>query len=221
MQGRITQNIIIVVLIVAAVAAFLIVGRLNAQPTGEQPPQSKTPEEAAEQSLEILRKLVTEENFRAMGFETLEEVSNAELGEPMSVFRVPHDQLLKYEPQESDPERLLVDVSRIMYPVIVDGKVRSSVVVEGPEGQWVGTDFGGPNLMQTLAKFRGEESDFVVHVPFLGLYFIANEAEDGLALTPIIDDTRFDFVAGRTLRADQVFEAILPAAKEYDGEAPM
>ena len=55
MQGRITQNIIIVVLIVAAVAAFLIVGRLNAQPTGEQPPQSKTPEEAAEQSLEILR----------------------------------------------------------------------------------------------------------------------------------------------------------------------
>lgn len=155
-----------------------------------------------------------------MGFESVEEVSAARLGEPLSVFYVPLDQLQNYQPG-SDPEELLVSSDRVVYPVTAEDEVRSSIVVEGKNDDWRAIDFGAPNLIRALSDVReeiGKEgSEFVVRVPSLNLYFIANRPDNVLMLTPIIDDPRFEFAIGRTLSAEEAFTRILPAAKDHEG----
>ena len=134
--------------------------------------------------MKTLEKLVTKENYEAMGFTSPDEVAKAQLGAPMTVYRVQLDQLREYSPGETEPKSLLVDVSRALYPVTVDGEVRSSVAVEGPQGKWRGTDFGAPGLIKALSQYRQSDLDFVVHVGFLGLYFVGQQVEAGLSLTP-------------------------------------
>jgi hypothetical protein len=38
-----------------------------------------------------------------------------------------------------------------------------------------------------------------------------------LLLTPIVDDARFGFSKGKSLTATEVFETMVPFAKEYNG----
>ncbi len=144
---------------------------------------SDTADQAAQQSLDTLRRLVTTDNYQVMGFNALNEAQTAQLGDPMMVYRVQLDQLLAYESQsdsEADPNSLLVDVNRKMYPVTFNGEVRSSIAVEGQAGGWTATDFGGPNLIKALAQYRRSPDDFVVQIAFLGLYFVGERSDDGL-----------------------------------------
>jgi len=211
--------VVLVLLVIIVGGAYLLLGR-EKEPAKE-PPGRDTPQQAAEEALKTLEKLITQENYEAMGFASPDEVSRAQLGLPLPVYRVQLDQLREYSPGETDPKTLLVDVKRTLYPVTVDGEVRSSVAVEGPQGAWRGTDFGGPALIKALSQYRQSESDFVVHIGFVGLYFVAQQNEDGLWLTPLLDDPTLGFVAGEPLAAEEVFRALLPIAREYKDEAPM
>jgi hypothetical protein len=221
LRRRTTLLILVVVVLVVIIAggAYLLLGR--EEEPAKEPSGQDTPQQAAEEALKTLEELVTQENYEAMGFTSPDEVSKAQLGAPMTVYRVQLDQLREYAPGETEPEALLVDVSRALYPVTVDGEVRSSVAVEGPEGEWRGTDFGAPSLIKALSQYRQSESDFVVHVGFVGLYFVGLQNEEGLLLTPLLDDPDLGFVAGEPLPADEVFRALLPIAQEYEDEAPM
>jgi len=177
--------------------------------------QRSGPQEAAGQGLENLRLLVTEKNLKAMGFESPSEAALAKLGDPMQVFRVPLDELRNYQPN-SDPERLLVDADRIIYPVVVRD-IRSLVIVEKTAKGWQPTNLGSPKLAKVLFDRRKEKSDFIVWVPALNLYFVANRVDNKLMLTPVLDDPNVELSAGRTLPADKVFSLIVPAAKSYNG----
>ncbi len=221
LRRRTTLLILVVVVSIVIIAggAYLLLGR-EKEPAKE-PPGQDTPQQAAEEALKILEKLVTRENYEAMGFTSPDEVAKAQLGAPMTVYRVQLDQLREYSPGETEPKSLLVDVSRALYPVTVDGEVRSSVAVEGSQGEWRGTDFGAPGLIKALSQYRQSDSDFVVHVGFVGLYFVGQQNEAGLSLTPLLDDPNLGFVAGEPLPADEVFRALLPIAQEYKDEAPM
>jgi hypothetical protein len=163
---------------------------------------------------------MTEENFAAMGFKSLEEAAEARLGEPLPLFYVRLDQLQEYQPG-SDPEGLLVNSERVIFPVTAKEEVRSSIVVEGAEDGWRAVDFGAPNLIGALSDVRQESgregSDFAVWIPSLNLYFLGTRSDPGLSLTPILDDPRFEFVAGGTLSAYDVFTRLLPAARDSNG----
>ncbi len=209
----------VVLMVIVAGVAYVLLGREeepDKEPTGQD-----TPQQAAEEALKTLEELVTAENYAAMGFASPDEVAQAQLGAPMTVYRVQLDQLREYAPGETDPMALLVDVSRMLYPVTVGAEVRSSVAVEGPQGVWRGTDYGGPGLMKALSQYRQRDDDFAVHVGFLGLYFVGQRNEDGLWLTPLLDDPDLGFVAGEPLAAEEVFRALVPLAQEYKEEAPM
>jgi len=84
--------------------------------------------------------LVTEEDFAALGFESLEEVADAQLGEPLQVSAVPLDRLKEFTP-ETDPNELLVEANRIIYPVTVNEEVcsrdlcRHPATGRGPRGR--------------------------------------------------------------------------------------
>lgn len=183
-------------------------------------------QKVASESLATFSKLVKKQkNYREMGFTSPDEVRIATLGEPMRVFMVRLDQLRNYQPG-SDPNRLLSGGDHVIYPVEVEGHVRSSVIIGKTKGQWKAVSFGSPNLVKMLSTVRKENSDaaglptfsyFVVHVPALNLYFIAHRINEVLLFTPLLDDPRYKFKAGATMLADRTFEAILPAAKAHDG----
>jgi hypothetical protein len=202
-------------LLIAACAAQI------SQPPGDQAEpvpalQGKSPDEAAQNSLGAYRQLVTEEDFAALGFESLDEVAKAELGPSLSVSLVPLERLRKFDPQ-SNPEDLLVDAGRVIFEVNVGGQLRSSLEVGSLGDLWQGQSFGSPALIGPLAKYRQSEGDFVVWVPALNVYFDANRTEQGILVTPAFDYPTMNLTAGRTLPASEAFAAMVELAKAQDG----
>lgn len=190
-------------------------------PPGEPEPipalQGKDPDEAARKSLEAFRALVTADDFKALGFESLDEVAKAQLGPSLKVSTVPLDRLQKFQPGVN-PEELLVDANRVIYPVTVNEEVRTSLEVGQVGGLWQGSSFGSPEFIRPLAKLRHSDADFVLWVPALNVYFMASRTEGGgLALTPAFDYPDMKFTAGRTLQAASAFAALVPAAQGHNG----
>lgn len=203
---------LIIIVVVVAVIALLVTRTTTVQPASA-PGSSDTAEQAAAQSLEILRTLVTQENFESFGFMAPGDVSTAELGSPLPVFHVRLDTLQAYKPGETDPDSLLVELNKRIYPVTVGDDIRSAVTVEQSASGWTGTEFGGVNFVSAAEQYRRAESDFIVQVPALNLYFVAERSDAGLMLTPLVDDARFDLKAGEPVAADALFTTILPAAQ--------
>ena len=209
-------------LITLLAIAFVMFSQANAQ---EKLLSIEKIQKVAPKALITLNELVTRKNYTVMGFESLSEVPTARLGEYLQVFMVRLDQLQTYKPG-SDPNEILSGGDRVIYPVTVNGQVRSSIVVEKVKGSWNATSFGGSNQVKILTKVRKADSDskklpissyFVVQVPALNLNFIAHRADEVLMLIPLLDDPSYEFKAGVTMKGDKVFEAILPAAKAHDG----
>ena len=208
--------------IIAFITALLMISSGQAQ---EKPLPLEKIQPVAKEALASLGQLVSEKNFRGMGFESLAEVKSATLGEPLRVFMVRLDQLQKYEPG-SDPNKLLSGGDRLIYPVMVGNQVRSSVSVSMVKDSWRAAGVGSPNLAKLLTRGVQNSAEsakmpvssfFAVQIPALNLYFIAHRADQGLMLAPVLDDPVYGFKAGVALPADKVFETILPAAKKHNG----
>jgi hypothetical protein len=66
--------------------------------------------------------LVNAGNYAARGFESVDEVRQATLGEPLQVDQVGLDALRGFN-EQTNPETLLVDIRRNLYPVKVGARV--------------------------------------------------------------------------------------------------
>lgn len=197
-----------------------------AQSGQEQKPVTQPDAQAAAtRALEPLRKLVTADNFRDMGFEGPAEAASAALGDPIRVQIVRLDALRQYE-AGADPGPLLTDASRVIYPVTVNSQVKSSIIVEGSAGQWKATSYGGPHLVRQMARYRTDvnarlkpapDSLSVVHVAALNLYFLGYRVDGRLMLTPLESHATYKLEAGASLPADQVFATLVPFARSYNG----
>ena len=199
---------------------------IQALPTPAEAPllPEKFQAEALE-ALETLKKLITEENYKQMGFESLDEVAFATLGEPIQDFMVRLDHLKKYQ-KGSDPNKMLSATNLLVYPVLVRGQVRSSIKGVVEEGTWKSVSFGEPNyikmVMSQLKKQSEEQklpssSFFIVRVPAFNLVFLGHRAEKELMLTPIMDIPEFRFKAGVSMSADTIFATLAPAAEKHEG----
>jgi len=176
-------------------------------------------------ALTVFPKLVTRNNFRALGFDHLEDVQSAKLGEPLRDFFVPLDELKRYAPGV-DPRGLIKSGQALLFPVLVGDAVRSSISVSLVKDTWKATSYGAPKLTRYITDARAAKAAetqlapsafFVVRVPALMVSFVGHSDAGVLLLTPIVDDARFGFKAGATLPAGQVFEKLQPAAQKHDG----
>ena len=183
----------------------------NSSPQQAPPKTFADAQTAATESLATFRQLVNAQNYKELGFESAEEVSNATLGEPIHVLVVSLNQLRQYEPG-TDPNKLLTDFNQVHYPVVVREQVRSAILVDQAGGKWKAGTFGAANLAKLIAAARkGTQTsttsqDSVVQVPALGLYFLGHRNEDNkLTLTPLTDNPDFKFRAGGAMPAEEVF----------------
>jgi len=195
--------------------ALLIVGCSGA----EQPrPPVAEPGQAAREGLQTLQKLVNAQNFRAMGFDSQDEVKSAALGPQLPVFNVGLEQVKTFTPG-SDPNAVLTQSSETIYPVTVSGQVKSSITIVKKENGFQPASFGNADIVKRLARYREADTtgDLVVRVPWLNLFFLGRKVENQLVLIPILDDSRVNLKEGTAIPAQVLFEQLVPLAKEYNG----
>jgi hypothetical protein len=198
------------VAMIVALACFL--GGCQAS----QPRPSNSQASAAQHGLATLRQIVNAGNYASLGFESVDEVRRATLGEPLQVFQVRLDALRAFTGQ-ADPETLLVDIRRDLYPVKVGDRVATSIFVLGSREGWRAAELGNAAVARLVSRYRHGAGDFVVHVPALKSYFVADRVEGKLLLTPVMDDPRTKLRAGETLPADIVFLQLKAASEGYNG----
>jgi hypothetical protein len=207
--------------------AFLICASISA--AAQQPMESsamaRQGQEVATAALGTLRSMVTEENFQSLGFESAKEVNSAVIDPPIAVFMVRLDELRAYQVGQN-AEALLRPANRLIFPVSVSGKVRSSIVVEQAGEKLVASSFGGPKLVTAITRYRDENAKatgtpardyFAVHAAALGVYFIGHRGSSGLILVPIVDDPRAEFSAGRALPLGDAIQRLAVLARAYNG----
>jgi hypothetical protein len=184
------------------------------------------PKTASDQALVTFRKLITKDNYKDLGFDSVEEAAGAQLGAPLAIFFVRLDRLRDYQPG-SDPNTLLSDSAQVYYPVLVKEQVRAAIVVEMADGKWKAARLGNAGLAKQISRVQKEagapsggasEPDMIVQVPALGIYFIGRRGTDKkLTLIPLATEPRYKLRAAAEQPADEVFATLVPFAKSYNG----
>ncbi|MGA3012379.1 MAG: hypothetical protein ABSD72_19135 [Terracidiphilus sp.] len=180
------------------------------------PPASASSQDAAQAGLKTMQSLVRPENYQGLGFSSVDQVKNAQLGDSLKVYRVPLDALSAYK-GDANAFPLLQDAHKLIYPVTVDQQVVSSLSATQRDDGWRANEFGNSALTRALVARRASKDDFVVWVPALKIYFTARGEGEKLMLTTIMDDPRFDFKAGQNIPASQAFTTLQKFASSYNG----
>lgn len=187
--------------------------------------QAQASRSAAQASLPNLARLAAR-NSKALGFATPTEAQRAELSSPMSDFIIGLDTIRKFRPG-TDPMSLLRSTGLVVYPVLVEGTVRSSVTMKKQGSEWKAVAFGAPGLSGALKSSRDKvlaranvrsENTFQVRIPAFHLTFVGHVDNGHLMLTPADGYSQYGFEAGTTLAAEDVLSRLQPEA-EHDDEA--
>lgn len=182
-------------------------------------PPSAQPQEAASNALTVLQKLATEQNYRSLGFESPDEVKEAQLGQPMAVYEITLDKLKSYK-SGTDANSLLIPSSETIYPVSVHGNVRSGITIVHKEAGYEPASFGNAAIVKALARYRqreGSQNEFVLRIPVFNMYYVARRAENAITVVPIIDDPRLKTKAGEAIPIGSLLDQLHPLADSYNG----
>ena len=117
------------------------------------PPASSSSQDAAQTGLKVMQSLVMTENFQGLGFSSVDQVKNAQLGDPLKLYRVPLDALSAYK-GDTNAFGLLQDAHKMIYPVTVDQQVVSSLSATQRDDGWRATEFGNSALTRALVAHR-------------------------------------------------------------------
>ncbi len=187
-----------------------------------QSPVHATAQAAATASL---RALGTQEAAQRVPGLAPGDAAGAQVAEPIRDYLVRLDELKSYTPA-ADPTRLLHDTDSMVLPVSVGGQVRSAVTVAKVPGGYrtvaIGDEFLAKALSQHAVKAPGNApaEQMIVRVPALRLVFAGFREGTQLMLVPLMDDRRFDLVAGKAVPAAAVFEKLAPVARETPADLP-
>ncbi|HTZ89987.1 MAG TPA: hypothetical protein VMA71_06590 [Alloacidobacterium sp.] len=200
--------------IVLTLCVFLVTG--CSQEKSASKPLAQQPQTAAANAIGVLQKLVNEQNYKSLGFASLDEVKEARLGQPMEVYNIGVEKLKNYQSGQ-DPNSLLTTSEETIYPVTVDGIVRSGVTLVHKEQGFEPSSFGNAEIVKRLAGYRQTPDDFAVRIPALNLYFVGRYVETRIVVAPIVNDPRLKVRAGEAAPLEVVVDQLRPYADSYKG----
>jgi hypothetical protein len=176
----------------------------------------------AESALKQLRKLATKDNFKSLGFDSLDELPNTELGQALPVVIVRLDELRNYK-EKGVAYKLLHPLPKVVYGVTVKGEPRCGVEVQKRDGKWQVSALGiaGParQYIQALKK-QGEKGKatrfFLIKILALNESYLGYQTPDGVKLVHLRRQAaEKDKVEARS--AADVLAELVKEAKEHDG----
>jgi hypothetical protein len=182
---------------------------------------------AARNSLQTLRQLVDAENVRELGFESPQQAQKANLGQPLLDYMIRLDELTKYD--GGDPAKYLHATGQAVYPVLVDGKPRSSITLLRKDNAWTPLSFGEAQLSdargRALQAIKGAapgaaDGGFQVRIPAMNAVFVAHTVNGTVMLTPVNSLPEFGLEANRTEPAKDVLARLQPLAHQIDPNVP-
>lgn len=191
-----------------------------------QAPGCQTPNEVAQASLTDLRNLneaakdADETAFAEdIGFNSVEEITDAQIGAPIRIYTVPLNLLQNFQPSH-DPNQLLVDTGHVIFPMTVKGQFRSAFIVtessltlaRGLKGSHL-TQTGFPKLIRKIEKLKPSSSSFFVSITPLTLFLLGDRKEGRLVLIAIEDHSYLNLKAGNERDAVGLFGQLQPEAK--------
>jgi hypothetical protein len=193
---------------------FLLIG-CSRHPNEPKPP-AQQPQEAATNAIGVLQKLVNQQNYKSLGFQSLDEVRQAQLGQPMPVYNLGLDKLKSYQAGE-DPNSLLTPSAETIYPVTVGGSVRTGVTIVHKERGYEPSSFGNADIVKRLSAYRQNEADVAVRIPAFNMYFVGRHVETRVVLVPIVSDPRLKVQAGEATPLEVVVDQLRPYVNSYNG----
>jgi hypothetical protein len=202
----------------------LVAPRVHCQKPAERP-VGLADSVAGQAALRTFTRLITRENYRDLGFESVAEIRSATLGAQLAEYMIRLDELRNFQTGLA-PESLLHATGRVTWFVLVNGQTRSSVTLSRRNGGWGAVGYGAPHharmvdSVRTLLASRpgggGQYTEVVV--PALNTIFLGSSQAGQLFLTPVLTDQRFKFQSGSTLPAAQALLQMVPAAKAHNGQ---
>ncbi|HEU4624295.1 MAG TPA: hypothetical protein VFS52_06005 [Steroidobacteraceae bacterium] len=185
-------------------------------------PAAPEPQQAAGEALVLLKNVVNEQNYRALGFDSVDQARAAVLGRPLAVYELRRDELVDWNGTDEKALVLRWKSAELVYPAMVGEQVKSTVsVFKEPAGYRPAT-FGNAQIARSLARYRQGTADFIVRVPALGMYFLGRESENEVLLTPVRSSGELPkFPPGVPVRAAELLPALAVLAKpEETAEYP-
>lgn len=192
-------------------------GNSGADQTGEgQAKAMGTLDEAAAAGLETMRALADGGEVGSLGFTGPGDAQGATTGEKLDVFMIRLDALKGAPAGAASAESLLTATSESIVPVLVGGRIRSSITVTRRPGGYEATAFG--EGLRGVGEGRPlVEGTFLVRVPALGLEFLGSREAGKLMLTPTAADPRLRLEPGRAVPAEEVVQQLVPLAQSHNG----
>jgi hypothetical protein len=175
----------------------------------------------AEKALKQLQSLATKDNFKSLGFDSLEEVPQAELSHALPVLFVRLDELRDYE--KGDAYKLLHPIPKVLYGVTVKGAPRSGLEVQKRDDKWEASAVGiaGPARQFIQALKKQAENDrathfFLVKIPALNDSYVAYQTDQGVKLIQVRRQAE-ENAKVEARPAAEVLAELVKIAKEHDG----
>jgi hypothetical protein len=217
-NNGIIQSLFVLILFLC-ITSFFSCGRYLIPPD----PKADPP---AQEALILLESLANEHTYQRMGFASLEEVSTAVLGTPISVFTVSQDVIKAYQ-SNMDPTLILTDRHEIIYPVVAGGKIRSSISIMHDGNVWELGEIGRPNFTNILFEVSLLHADstgnkledyFLVNFPSLYVTLVAHQDEDGTTQMALVHGEKsIGLEINQFSSGNEVLAAIAAYAKVHPG----
>lgn len=176
----------------------------------------------AENALKQLRELATKDNYKSLGFDSLDERPSAELGVAMPVLIVRLDELREFKPG-GDAYKLLHPIPKVVYGVNVKGDPRCGLEVRKRDGKWEASALGiaGPARLYARALKKQAEKDkatvfFLIKVLALNETYLGYQTASGVKLVPVRRQAE-EKATVEARPAAEVFAELVKVAKEHDG----
>jgi hypothetical protein len=184
------------------------------RPKNESKLPAQQRQEAATSAISMLQKLVDGQNYKSLGFQSIDEVRQAQLGQPIEVYNISLEKLKSYQTGQ-DPKSLLTPSAETIYPVIVGGSVRTGVTIVRKEQGYESSSFGHADIVKRLAQYRRSAAEFAVRIPAFNMYFVGRHMETRVVLVPIVNNPQLKVQAGEAAPLEVVVDQLRPYANPY------
>jgi hypothetical protein len=166
----------------------------------------------ARRTLASVRDVVAGGRAAGLGFASPAELDAATIGDAVPVY-VTSGSSIRGRVAGADPHAVLGEPTEMMYPILVDGSVRSSVVLgRSATGGWQVTSVGRAGLAKSidatrksLASRAGDHPVGLVVAHDLGLELVAQDEGGRVTLTSIREVPAAGWHAGETVAAETGF----------------
>lgn len=191
---------------------FLIIG--CSQPKNESRLPAQQRQEAATSAIRMLQKLVDGQNYKSLGFQSIDEVRQAQLGQPIEVYNINLEKLKGFRTGQ-DPNSLLTPSAETIYPVTVGGSVRTGVTIVRKEQGYESSSFGHADIVKRLALYRQSAAEFAVRIPAFNMYLLGRHLGTRVVLVPITNNPQLKVQAGEAVPLEVVIDQLRPYANPY------